>query len=584
MLVASDVASSEFFCLGIQALGRCNYNPASPGSSIFTVGDAIAALAFTLALQQFLKPIFEFRIRTWGIPLIGFYGLPFAGAACVLIGSLWPHLPVPHSWPIFYPIVWEIAGAILFGAAYAAVAFIALKPAVASTRSIVRFTRAGATLLATASEDDQVAFFADVVPNTERLLKRAMFNNDLRERSAFFRFTHRTKIAESAYAGDLLRIMADPLFCATLVRRSPWQVARMLRTISQAKLIAPRSEKFIQELARQAVTSNDSIVAREVGYGGFGDVPYVLDSLFGDHFIITTYNPFEGLRYHRVGRVDGPLVERVAAAAERCWRTMVEAGDLWSPRPLYDVVAAYETIQRAIRQQEKASTADVMPSVIMTNSVEKIYDLVEKSLLEISTDQRRPFYAATVVTYQTNHIVTLAAEVAYNQLESVANDFLGVADKQWMDAISVFMRIFPFHENEPIGMNPLQQHLAIKLIGKLKDNMRGYYPAIARVLLAVAGPYEEPKEGQSNTAYRILKDAMYAELKGLVALHQKSPEKVSTFLPNNVAYDPERNVITHTFLGGSTVETDLSKLTLEPVDLVHDSIFLPIDRSSCGLQ
>jgi hypothetical protein len=581
--VAADISSISFYCLGIEALGTCSYNPAAPGSSVFTVGDAIAALAFTLALQQFLKPIFEFRIRTWGLPLIGFYALPFAGAACILIGSLWPHLPVPHSWPLFYPIVWEIIGAILFGAAYAAVAFIALKPAVASKRSMLRFTRAGAILLATASEDDQVAFFGDVVPNTERLLKRAMFNNALRKTSAFFRFTHRRKIEESAYAGDLLRIMADPLFCATLVRRSPWQVARMLRTISVAKLAAPRSEKFIQELARQAVTSNDSIVAREAGYGGFGDVPYVLDSLFGDHFILTTYNPFQGLRYHRVGRVDGPLVERVAAAAERCWQTMVDAGDLWSPRPLYDVVAAYETIQTAIRRQEKAPTADVMPSVIMTNSIEKIYDAVEKTLLEIPTDQRRLFYAETVVTYQqSNHVVSLAAEIAYNQLESVANDFLGFTDRQWMDAISVFMRAFPFHESEPIGMNPLQQHLAIKLIGKIKDNMRGYYPAIARVLLAVAGPYEEPKAGQSNTAYRILKDAMYAELKGLAALHEKNPKKVSTFLPNNVTYDPERNVLTHVFVGGSTFETDLSKLMLEPVNLVHEAVFLPVDRVANG--
>ena len=49
-------------CFGLELLGMCKYDPQTPSQSYFTIGDAVAALAFTLAVQQFLKPIYQFRI------------------------------------------------------------------------------------------------------------------------------------------------------------------------------------------------------------------------------------------------------------------------------------------------------------------------------------------------------------------------------------------------------------------------------------------------------------------------------------------------------------------------------------------
>jgi hypothetical protein len=50
-------------CLGIGALGLCAYDPRQPFAIYFSLGDAIAALGFTLAVQQLLKPIYLFRLE-----------------------------------------------------------------------------------------------------------------------------------------------------------------------------------------------------------------------------------------------------------------------------------------------------------------------------------------------------------------------------------------------------------------------------------------------------------------------------------------------------------------------------------------
>jgi hypothetical protein len=49
-------------CFGLKALGSCAYDPAKPFSVYFSVGNAVGALAFTLAVQQLLKPIYRFRL------------------------------------------------------------------------------------------------------------------------------------------------------------------------------------------------------------------------------------------------------------------------------------------------------------------------------------------------------------------------------------------------------------------------------------------------------------------------------------------------------------------------------------------
>jgi hypothetical protein len=62
-------------------------------------------LALTLAVQQFLTPIYRFRLRAYGLK-IAYLILPvFAGFVCSVVAALLPNLPVPHRSLLEYPVV-----------------------------------------------------------------------------------------------------------------------------------------------------------------------------------------------------------------------------------------------------------------------------------------------------------------------------------------------------------------------------------------------------------------------------------------------------------------------------------------------
>jgi hypothetical protein len=54
--------AAQYACLGFEALGLCDYDPAKPFTVYFAPGAAVGALAFTLAVQQLLKPVHRFRL------------------------------------------------------------------------------------------------------------------------------------------------------------------------------------------------------------------------------------------------------------------------------------------------------------------------------------------------------------------------------------------------------------------------------------------------------------------------------------------------------------------------------------------
>src|ERR1700737_4428239 len=120
---------AEYPCLGLSFLGSCFYNPGQPAPIYFSIGNAIAALALTLAVQQFLTPIYRFRLRAYGLK-ISYLILPvFFGFVCALAAALLPNLPLPRKSLPEYPVVWEIFGSALIALSYGAAAFIIFRPA-----------------------------------------------------------------------------------------------------------------------------------------------------------------------------------------------------------------------------------------------------------------------------------------------------------------------------------------------------------------------------------------------------------------------------------------------------------------------
>lgn len=166
-------ATQLFPCLGFSALGMCTYNPWQPSPTYFTIGDAVSALAFLLAVQQFLKPIYRFRLRANRMKIRYLVIVMFLGAVCSVVAALIPNIGNFNLGPFSYPLNWELLGGSLIFIAYAATAYISLRPSHIHKYNLSLFCNAGASLLSSANEEDRINFAEDLLHgNNLELLAR----------------------------------------------------------------------------------------------------------------------------------------------------------------------------------------------------------------------------------------------------------------------------------------------------------------------------------------------------------------------------------------------------------------------------
>jgi hypothetical protein len=116
---------------------------------------------------------------------------------------------------------------------------------------------------------------------------------------------------------------------------------------------------------------------------------------------------------------------------------------------------------------------------------------------------------------------------------------------------------YPRFGEEPDGVTPFQQRLAIKLMKKVEENMEGWYPALTRVLLATVGPYQQNALQPNPTAFNLLRNAFYSKLSRLPELATMKPDKLQDYMPENLAFDRESATLTHTYRFGSQAITAL---------------------------
>ena len=581
-------------CFGQSFLGLCAYNPAQPTPTYLTVGDAIAALGFMLAIQQLFKPIYRFRLRAYGLRILYLAWAVFAGALCAVVALLLPNLPLSHTGLFEYPITWELIGGLFIGLAYAVVAVVSLKPARLHSFNLMPFIRAAANELSAANDDDRVSFADDLLRDSRNLEKLIRYAAAFREAethgatveferlraaglpaqimgrpstSAFYLFSHRRQLTKASAAGTFLHILADSEFCSVLVRKCPWLTASTLKMLADKNLHVEQAEPFVQEIARQGILSAESMIAKEIGYTGFGSVAVLSNSLFGTWFILSHYDPLENLAFNMPKGFSEGFVARLNNACKMMLETAIKHGDYWPNSYMHRVRSAYESLchQWGFTRPKPLS---VEYAVTLHMGIQRLYKLLLDGLTSLEWERKRSLFITDPKAFRLDLVDTIAS-IVYESLACVANTFLGADDDAWTHAISVVLDIYPPREAEPLGMNPLQQQLAVQLIDKLRDNMDGWYPAISRVLLATIGPYAGHPHVKKRTAHVILKDAVYRELQKLPALHAKSPEKVADFFPPSVTYDVGTNTITHTYRGGGTLSTDLGALNIPVVDLTN---------------
>jgi hypothetical protein len=226
------------------------------------------------------------------------------------------------------------------------------------------------------------------------------------------------------------------------------------------------------------------------------------------------------------------------------------------------------------REIQKADEHDFHLPLEMHFSVELAINMANKLLASLNAKQYQAMYVDDPKKHRSDVLETLV-EIVDEALTGISNRFKGAEDAFWMTAIDAFQKGFPSIGVQPDGLTPFQQRLALKLIEQLTRNMEGWYPAISRVLLACVGPYVHRAPQPNQTAFNILKDAVYFELQQFPQLAAAKPDKFGDYLPDNITFDVATTDLVQTYRGGSQAVTTLSALNLPSISLVAKRVRRP---------
>lgn len=391
--------------------------------------------------------------------------------------------------------------------------------------------------------------------------------------NAFYAFARRKQIRAAGYAYTLLGILADPAFCRSLVERCPWNVADILHSLSEADDVGSlgNCRALVQQLARQALKSNESIVTRETDYVGFGRAPVLSEALFGNWRINREILPFQGLRYDDVDLTEA-YMERLNFAAKLTLENLFESRGAWEATNIYNLAGHYEGIFLSARAKKAEPQSWRLCSAI-GSGVKEMIEETRSYLASLPPNERKSFYAVNDgKAWRDGHVVEAIARLTIDYWNSIANDFQGFGDPNWSSALDTWNACFDRWGEQPSGMDPLQQRVALLMREKIKDNMRGLYPALTRLCLSMLGPYEQKGGKNPDSAAGLIRRDFYSIAKQLPQLAKEHPEKVKDYLPPNVSFDVNTETLTHTYTFGSTAITVLSGLKIDPVSLELDAV------------
>lgn len=535
-------------CFGLEILGLCKYDPQAPSPSYFTIGDAVAALAFTLAVQQFLKPIYQFRLRAMGIRFSYVVCAVFLGALCTVVAAAVPNVPAVRGTVFGYPLNWEIAGGLIIGSAYAIVAIVALRGATVNNRNLPSFTWAGTKLLSEATDEDRLSFAQEILQEHniqmlvyiaseferaeahairvefEKLRERGVEKQGIRGKppvSAFYAFARRRELERASYAWHFLQILSDRDFCRVIITRYSWGFLQAIIPLSEKDTYHDAARAFVQAVAWQALVQDEGMLAKEDGFGGFGRTRTFATEFFGNHRM-RLFEPLNGTDTFADSYSKG-FVSRLNIAAELMIKAEIKSRGFWDNRSTFSISHIYKNVFHNI-SYDRFKDKNIESITQLSFGIEKIIKIVESELEKCDLDTYRLLFTTTIEKHRTDSLDEIA-ELICEGLECVANRFKGVDDPAWSFALHLFGGVFERFGEIDKGLSPLQQVVAIRLIKKLKENMRGFYPTLSRVLLAIIGPYETRAQPNAGTAFAIIKEAVYREFTELPNFMKRTLKK-----------------------------------------------------------
>ena len=397
-----------------------------------------------------------------GLGMRALYAVSASGFLCVFTAALCARYNSDFPPFLRSPFGWEIAGGILYATAYSTMALVYIFPARANLGSITKYVRAGAQLLASASEEDRVEFVADILANIRKLIRIAdLTGSQPRATTRFMLHFHRRSRADiAADSESFLRLLADPVFCRTLVSRLPWDAARILRAFSDEKPIEQVGLALVHQLTRLTLIAAETVGAKEDEWLSFSDAPALSKAAFGDTYLNRHYLPWEGLSAADLNAADLAMLQRISHAAELTIDEYVAGRFSYKSFNIARLQESYEVLSRRIYVMKKAGEDVSQFANVLAHSVKYIVEATRRHCRSATPEERENLYAQPDGSSDLS-VLDSIAEMVISVLENTSYEFSGFDDPFWNIAREIWDSMLPRFGAEPAGMDPLQQRFEI---------------------------------------------------------------------------------------------------------------------------
>lgn len=567
----------EIYCLGVKALGSCNYNLSNPSLSFFSIGQLATVIALLFTFSQLVKPIFKFRLLTRASP----YWVPLVGIGlsilCVFTAAVLRAVE-PIDLPIIsYPIVWEFfAGLFLVSSGILMIFRVATKTKLNESNAL-QFVRHSRSILARGSADD-LQEYGDEIQLSIKTVVRVCKTYGNRVTAANGKWDGSippTVFEEVCFT--LLDLWADKQFCQILVTKCPQTAIEILLSVQNERLYESGAYAIVQELIHGAMTCPDSILHREGDYSGLGQTKSFMSAAFGNaDFVKSRLRPLQAWEANSQERITGSQVERYNDAIGIALKAAIKEhqGDSFYAALITALNAVNGIAITSAWAISRIPEGEVSQSEWSRVIYEcgKIHCNVISIISSLPADQQPSEQEANIdpVTYNTlkdNSIYEAVARGAYEYMESLAM-CKGHDDLLRHDAISLWGELFPPDTPErPHALNAVRQRFLFSLREKVNENLdteNWYYPVVTRVLLAMWGIPDSPVDKIPTLTNKYLeKNELYGYVLSLiqqnfVAIRRKNVEYSNDLLPDKVDYVDEPPSLRQSWFRGKTTSLCLS--------------------------
>jgi len=241
----------------------CFHPLSSGGARIFGFAEYLAALALIVVAWTIADRRYTFHLETarWPVRRIAFYVVGAVGGL-TLLTDVWraSEWPVPTG-EVLTPVTWQ---ALLGGAFLAAfvmwIATAFLYPPRFNERNARKFIGVAFRTVSVGDDSDLALLGEALGPSAKAIVKMAA-----ERRSKTGELTRRNKLA-----GELLAVLADPIFCRVAVKSAPRTLYELFKQLRES----PQASWAMEELARNvldaAVNNTDSFLHRETAQWNSG--------------------------------------------------------------------------------------------------------------------------------------------------------------------------------------------------------------------------------------------------------------------------------------------------------------------------